>query len=342
MSAIWQRNLEVSRRAQILSAQLEPRDFPEVFLVPQSAINEGRGYILGQVFDNPFSSWLYGAVIQIAYNGSQPAWSRNGWSFAPVNLSPINKTSKHPSENTEVSHKFGLLNATNPDPDVERVFDRNIDVTLQTPAVRGRIECSPYETLANQSNWLQAWDLHNTSFWNTSINPKSPVRGYELLPVITLSPEMSTTTFADTGRILCCANHTDNEPGLSSIGYWSVNKYRQIDSEEDILGVAPYPNFTVKWIVGRAVAPQFRDRENASHFIWQEPPSMTAINCQPIIETADASVTVDPATGNALDFSISDSPNIVTSAWSDNFEAHVSTNSTDELRNDGQVNVTVR
>ena len=342
MSAIWQKNFEVSRRAQILSAKLEPRDIPQVFPVPRSAIGEERGYILGQVFDNPFSSWLYGAVIQIAYNGSQPAWSRNGWSFTPVNLSPINKTSKHPAENTEVSRKFGFLNATNPDTDVEGVLDRNINVTMQTPAVRGRIECSPYETLANQSNWLQAWDLHDTSFWNTSVNPKNPARGYELLPVITLSSEMSTTTFADTGRILCCANHTDNEPGLGSIGYWSVNKYRQIDSEEENLGVAPYPNFTVKWIVGRPITPQFRDRGNASHFIWQEPPSMAAINCQPIIETADASVTVDPVTGNALDFSISDSPNVVTSAWSHNFEAHVSTNSINELRNDGQVNVTVR
>ena len=329
MSAIWQRNLEGSRKAQLLSTQLEPRDIPQVFLVPQTFMGPDsyQFQVLSQIFENPFTSWLYGAVIQIAYNGSQPAWSHNDWSFAQVNISPISDSLKHPNQNMNASQKIGPLNVTN----FGAVLDRNINVTTQTPAVRARIECSPYETISNSSNWLQTWDLHDTSFWNVSINPEEPARGYELLPIISLSPGMSTTTFADLSRLTCCANGTNKEPGLSSIGYWSMNS-----------GEATY-NFTVKWIVGRPVPQQFLDRQNISHFIWQEPPSMAALNCQPIIETANASVTVDMFSGVVQDFFIIDDPSVVTSPWNDNYEVHNSTDPPNEKEGvEGQVNITVR
>ena len=326
MSAIWQKNLEGSRRVQLLSAQLEVRDIPQVFLLSElgPSANMDQVPVLSQIFENPFSSWLYGAVIQTAYNGSQPTWSLNGWSFAQINLSSISETSMRPNPNMNASQEFEPLSLT-------------INVTTQTSAVRGRIECSPYETLSNTSNWLQVWDLHNTSFWNTSANPEEPARGYELLSVISLSPEMSTTTYASLARLTCCANGTNGEPGLSSIGYWSMNSNGEIAIEESDLGVATY-NFTVKWIVGRPIAQQFLDLQADPHLIWQEPPSMAALNCQPIIETANASVTIDIISGTVQDFSIIDDPKVVTSAWSDNFEAHNFTDSTSDI----SLNVTVR
>lgn len=102
--------------------------------------------------------------------------------------------------------------------DFEAVPGRDVNVTIQTPGVRGRIEWSTYQTLSNTSNWLQTWDLHDTSFWNVTINPEQPARGYELLKTISLSSEMRTNTFADFRRLTCCSNVTGKEPGLSSIG----------------------------------------------------------------------------------------------------------------------------
>ena len=197
--------------------------------------------ILSQIFENPFSSWLYGAVIHTAYNGSQPAWSLNDWSFAQVNLSSISENSNHPSTNN-ASQRFGPLNIT----EFKAVVGRNINVTLHTGAVRGRIERTPYETLSNSSNWVQMWDLQDTSFWNVSANPKDPGRGYQLLPVISLSSEMNTIMFASPARLKCYADGTNEKPGLSSIGYWSKNINLNEEHESAVTGY----NFTVKWIVG--------------------------------------------------------------------------------------------
>lgn len=63
---------------------------------------------------------------------------------------------------------------------------------------------------------------------------------------------------------------------------------------------------------------------------------MAALNCQPVIETADASVTVDVVSRAVQRYSISDGSNVVTTAWSDNLAKHAYKNSGD------QKNVTVR
>ena len=144
---------------------------------------------------------------------------------------------------------------------------------------------------------------------------------------------MITTTFADPARLVCCANETDNVPGPASIGYWSINTYEGSDT--------PTGNFTVKWIVGEAIEPQFVDLKNTSHFVWQNQPSIAALNCQPIIESANASVTVDLANGAVQGYSILDAPDMATSAWSDDYEEHNTTDTNAEPFT-GQTNVTVR
>ena len=178
------------------------------------------------------------------------------------------------------------------------------------------------------------------SLWNVSANPNEPARGYELLPVISLPSNMQTTTFADHARLTCCANGTDKEPGLGSIGYWSKNGNLVPTDEPNAVGVTD--NFTVKWIVGRPMRQQFLDSGNQPHFIWPESPSMTALNCQPIVETADATVTVDMISGAVQRYSIFDGPNVATSAWSDHYEIHNSTDPSSDNLYEGQVNVTVR
>ena len=320
MSALWQRNVGISLENRQLQTQLEIRVLPQVFLVPENyePTDTYQTPVLTQVFENPFTSWLYGAVVQLAYNGSQPAWSLDGWSFAQVDLSSIESTSSLRDSNSNRSHELGALNFT----DSGANIGGNVNVTVPTPAIRGRIECSPHESLSNTSNWLQILDLQNASYWNESANPKTLTPGYELLTQITLSPpnssqQLVTTTFADPARLVCCANETNSTPGQASIGYWSSNTYGRSGT--------PTGNFTVKWIVGEAIEQQFLDLQNMSHFIWQSHPSIAALNCQPIIETSNASVTVDLATGTVREYSLLDTPRNASNAWSDNYEAHNTT-----------------
>lgn len=336
MSALWQRNIGTSLGNRRLPTQLEIRVLPQVFLVPENyePTDTYQLPVMTQVFENPFSSWLYGAVVQLAYNGSEPAWSLDGWSFAKIDLSSIPGTSSTPNNKSNQSHELGALNFT----DSWANVGGNVNVTVRTPAIRGRIECSLYESLSNTSNWLQVLDLQNASYWNDSANPKMLTPGYELLTQMTLtSPNNSqhwlTTTFADPARLVCCANETNDSPGPASIGYWSSNTNKKLGT--------PTGNFTVKWIVGEAIEQQFLDLKNMSHFVWQSQPSITALNCQPIIETANASVTVDLASGAVQKYSILDTPKHATSAWNDNYESHNSTE-VNAASFTGHTNVTIR
>ena len=341
MSALWQREMKSLSESWQISTQLEIRDIPQVYLVPTNA-EPSNTYllpVLTQLLENPFTSWLYGAVIQLSYNASQPPWSHEGWSFAPVNLSSISTSQTTQYAELNLSTALGAF----------RIKDSGANiggpgnVTVRTPAVRGRIECSPYETLHNKSNWLQELNLRNASYWNISVNPSTPTQGYELLTQINITrdslQEMSTTTFADPSRLVCCANETDGLLGPASIGYWSTNSHGSTYGGE--LAGEPSTNFTIKWIVGEALEQQFVDVENMTHFVWEKEPSMAALNCQPVIEIASATVTVDLTSLAVLDYSILDVPKDATNAWTDNYEGHNSTDA-DENPFSTESNVTVR
>lgn len=349
MSALWQRNLGTFPKIQQLPTQLEIRDLPLIFEDPlmydfPSTI---QFPILNKVYDKPFTSWVYGAVVQLAYNGSEPAWSANGWSFARIDLASISDI----SSKSNISWEFGALNFT----DSEAKIDRKVNVTLQTPAIRGRMDCTPYESLSNTSNWLRVLDFQDASYWNESgiesITPTVVSPGYEILPQMIISPpdslqQETPTAFADSARLVCCANETDKVPGLASIGYWSRNTYAR---SIDLLGDGycggpgiPTGNFTVKWIVGKAYEQQIVEKNHDSHFVWQDQPSIAALNCQPVIETANASVTVELATGAVQDYSILDTPRNATNAWLDNYEAHQPNSTLSSGPIVGDFNVTVR
>lgn len=175
--------------------------------------------VLTQIFQNPFESWLYGAVVQLAYNGPEPAWSASEWSLAPIDLSSLHRDPQQSVQNEADVPNTESMNAADP----KAVIHADSNVTINTVAVRGRVKCHPWKTLSNTSNWLRTWDLHNSSFWNVSINPRDLAHGYELLTEINLSPEISTTTYANPSRLTCCADDTHNKPGLASVGYWSTN-----------------------------------------------------------------------------------------------------------------------
>ncbi|KIW24164.1 uncharacterized protein PV07_09894 [Cladophialophora immunda] len=329
MSALWQRT-DGSRPGDMnLIRNLEPRTqpFEYIYLVGNAM---GGGDPTGQTtlssfYGNLSTNWLYSATMQLVYNGSEPAWSRDGWSFVPVNLSSIVDShiyKKTPSVNTSTSSAgSGSL--------------KSVNVTLTTPAVRATMECSSIESANNPSNWATEWDLTDPSVWNVSVNPTGLQKGFGINMQMELGQDaaFSTTPILSRERtLLCCLNLSSTAGGSSAIGYWSIN-YKQgqvYDFESDS---GPYPrNLTIKWIRGTAVQQYYLmnssyefsrgEGEDFRRLIWQEAPKMSALNCQPRIQWTNASVTVDMTTGQVWQYIIADTPEAFDWPWSDVYLPH--------------------
>jgi hypothetical protein len=309
-----------------MAHNLELRTVPALFDVTRSDLaddgNIVRNNVLSNFYTDFHTNWLYSATIQLSYSGNPPPWSSDGWSFVPLDLSQVPYAR---AVQASGSRKSNAQSSTNTG------LESYINVTVTTPALRGRIECSPYETLNNLSNWLTLWDLTNATVWNVSANPQDLVSGYELSNQgITLVPgnnmtQVVTSFLANPLQVACCANETDGIPGTAALGYWSYNGPGGVQIE--------YPtNFTVKWLVGNPIQQLYLTNTSwghdeasygvSSHLIWTGPPRLTALNCLPIIESANATVTVDSGTGVVHEFKILSDPVDCPDAWSDVYSFH--------------------
>jgi hypothetical protein len=112
-----------------------------------------------------------------------------------------------------------------------------------------------------------------------------------------------------------CGNETDGDVGEAAIGYWS----RPQDSDKSII---------VKWVTGHPFSDQFNDSTSLTggngynshvHWIWKDVPKVTALNCTPIFESANANVTVDLASGVVQEHKILDTLVKDSSAWKCNY-----------------------
>ena len=352
MSALWQRdfgNLESNSQVPV---QLTTRTVPFISQGTVAASVHYQSYqgdVLKNLYTDLQTNWLYGAAVQLSLNATEPPWSSQGWSFVPHDLSSITNGSVQ---------DFG----SSPSRDGTAVAsEASINVTLSTRAVRARLECSPYEALKNESNWIRKQDLTNSSIWNVTANPKGIDTGYQLgcgVPnqlddglahVMNLFPNHTvsdpcgsvwyTGFFEDPSRLICCVNDTSSGPGSAAIGYWSPNLAYQ-----DVLlwSYDTYPyNFTIKWIHGPQ-AQQFYQVNTSylSYLTFSEQPVMNALNCKPVIEHADADVNVDHLTGRVQSYNITSKAVPDPHAWSDAFRTWTNSN---HSPNEGlPINVTTR
>lgn len=326
MSALFQRDTGVVIETQTLERSLEIRQIPHIFKTQEFTIRYATnflGTILAQLHGNLSSHWMYTAANQLTLNGSEPAWSKGGWSFVPVDLSSVSLSTPG---------KIGIND--------QGGIDKNsqINVSLATPAIRGRIECSPYEGLLNLSAWITPTDVSNSSSWTISPSAGDLKMAYQLGLGFKLNeyrPSMifpeplrnytncdkCTPIFANPSSIQCCGNGTDTgtDP-MAAVGYWSPNGNPAAWNPR-----AWSRNFTTKWIHGHAqsatelLGPYGYKQP---HLLFTSIPSITAMNCIPLVETANAEVTVDPATGEVRAFNITDEPQIADNAFSDVFLPH--------------------
>jgi hypothetical protein len=122
--------------------------------------------IIAKSFTNFASNWLYSATIELALSGIEPPWSKDGWSFNPGFFSALPDTA-----NPTKLQKVGEL-AENATP-----FLSTVNVTLQTTAMRARLDCSSIEEdIASVSYWLQTVHFKRLSNVTSGLN----TTGFEL------------------------------------------------------------------------------------------------------------------------------------------------------------------
>lgn len=146
MSALWQRAVVTKNQTHYLPAQLEPRTVPQLFAINASGLTNSviTSEVLRQTLTDPVSNWMYGAVTHLAYDGATPSWSRDDWSFAPVDLISLMPTTKPIDVTKNVTRVLTVTKQDAVDGDV-------LGVTVDTVAIRARLECSPLDLSSNTS-----------------------------------------------------------------------------------------------------------------------------------------------------------------------------------------------
>lgn len=289
-----------------LSRDLALRTVPIAFNVPSD--------VLSSMFGNHAASWLYEVCRLVdleffvltfqatndgSYNTTLLPWSSSEWAFVPVD--------------------FSLFGSSNNQTNQQQPASQEIEITA--PAIRGRIECTQIDT-SDTTAWLNVLQFSQRAAWNDTTIPKDLRIGYELKAGMALTQELSNGTskywsdshpyfsfFATNAKVQCCGNESsDATLGEAAVAYWSP----PADN--------PSQGIVVKWVTGYAFGNPFLDANNAPHWVWEDKPQLTALNCTPVFETANADVGVDVATGIVKEFSLLSDPIVDLNAWTSNYE----------------------
>lgn len=267
-------------------------------------------------------NWMHSAFNELTLNGSEPSWSTDSWSFIPIDLATITNATLPVSSDTGASSDGS-----------SQTFSTQ-NVTITTPAIRTRLECSIIPEVQNTSSWLEDFDLTNQQIWDVRSNPKGLVKGYKFQANTMFDgTPWNTSLGLSTPDRLCCNDNTTGVAPIQNItiGYWSP-----IDTLNFPDPFISWPmNFTVKWIHGPARSDIFLKDSNSSDILgfsepvapgqgvllFTETPSMQAMTCKPTIETANSLTTVDTL-GRILSYNLLEEPRAVDAPWMDAMVAH--------------------
>jgi hypothetical protein len=256
-------------------------------LFPESGFRFDRDIeeLLKDAFYNSKADWMYTAIIQTALGGPEPAWSKDDWNFVPLNLAPEDSVSSN--------------------------------LTVHTPAIRARIDCSTIESTQNVSSWLKQRKGQPNYILNIT-----GLDNYYSLGTSIFEGNLSTRVTAQGNYLLCCANKTEVEGqresyAPSAVAYWTENWAD--------LGIHAR-NFTIKWIRGPASFARILKIRGVDVMMFPEPPKIQALNCIPSFESSEAEVIVDPVSGAVHEYRILHTPLVDDVAWSDTFQYHQPTN----------------
>ncbi|THX54559.1 hypothetical protein D6D06_05427 [Aureobasidium pullulans] len=112
MSALWYRELRDTSRVADLFRGLKIRTAPsESGMSGRNhtllSSNDTRGLFIPKLYDVSLQNWLYSATTEITQHGVTPAWSKDTWSFLPLDLSELDFL------HSPISNGVSLWNDTN-------------------------------------------------------------------------------------------------------------------------------------------------------------------------------------------------------------------------------------
>ncbi|KAH7382515.1 hypothetical protein DE146DRAFT_792925 [Phaeosphaeria sp. MPI-PUGE-AT-0046c] len=332
MSALFERESRSVTREISVPRNLELRQVP---LIMQSNLTSDISPAI-QVLDNLYldapKNWLYGAGIQQAYNVTEIPWTADGWSFLPLDLSGISDTTNlSPSSNTgdTSSHTFST------------------NITIDTPAIRARLECSSVEEIGNVTSWIEPTlldndgDIYPDDQW-ALINTTKKINSYTIRRRIFEGTISETTMLSRAKTAVCCSNGTRTDPQRAVMGYWSPNYSGDPEARKDgfpYQGLSWPMQITTKWLVGTAFN-MSRGTSKGQYLYFTDVPRFQAARCKPIIETAGARVTLEKSSGKVIFHEIKDDRTLADTAWKDVFVQHESANAGRNSTSQDSANIT--
>ena len=328
MSALWDLEVQSLNRSTKVNRHFELRTVPQIFkkgydLSHGSVFDSAHTVTLTDTYQSSLQSWLYGAAVEISQFSSTPAWSKDTWSFVPLELGDLREAVSSVE-----------LNATS-----VPGYSRNI--TFDTQGLRARLECRVLDYPKNTSLWLEHIDFTNRaidpdiglSVWNATNSPPNLKYGYALTGMANRGPRF--------GYYTCCANETKGIPDDTVIGYWTNQLWMENPVDYEIYAQNPtgaYGGYggtyegsemsmTAKLIVGRTLETLYQPNPpdtpmNPPVYVWIEQPEFLLVNCTPVIERANVSVYAELETGVVHDYRILGPLEHATEAWIDNYLTH--------------------
>ncbi|KAH7095344.1 hypothetical protein FB567DRAFT_512389 [Paraphoma chrysanthemicola] len=299
--------------------------FPVPILEPRlKPINFGAGYNWRPFqFDETLievtqADWLFRALDEITLKTNPPKWTKDEWAFTPVRFDAL--------PNSTVTQKTG---SKNEDEQKSALVTSPMNVSITTSALRARLDCRISQVPL--TDWLdRAEDVYPD-------RTREKLDGYVLPATLFDDKPYKTPVFTVPRRIACCTNGTSTG-NHSVIAYWSSTAtYTEPRPAEEVDLNGPLnlkvpqiwaPNFTIKWIRGPTSSTTISAQDNklnhvtsrvgyedATLLYFLEEPKMALLNCLPVIERANASITLARSTGEILGAEMLSEPQLAAEAW---------------------------
>lgn len=292
MAATFERQPSVYIREVIIDQPFIPKGQPLVYQ-HEAGITDSE--LLTTLMGNTTGDWMYTALDELTLGTSPPPWSRDGWSFTPIDLTLLPNTTLR---QTVGKHRDIASSA-------DLIFSES-NVTIYTTAMVADLDCQVIEVAnsspfsVNETNGLIAELTEFVDEPPDDIN----LTGYPL-PRLLLDGTNYQTTLSNTPlRVVCCANRTDDDKH-SVVAYWSHidSNLWWTKSRWDGFGPLKWPgSLMLKWIVGPAETTAFDIYTNGlptdyTLMYYTSAPEVRIASCQPAIYASEAIVTVARSSG---------------------------------------------